>query len=317
MVYRPRFPIIPKFGGRINVTTMTRAILPLVRRLHGERPFDVIDASFFFPDGAVAARLAKALGIPFSVKARGADIHYWGKRADTRRAVQRAGKDAAGLLAVSAAMKRSMVALGMAEEKITVHYTGVDLDRFRIEDRHAAKDALNLKGPVVASVGALIPRKGQDLLIRAMPSLPDATLLLIGQGPEASALLALAQQLGVSDRVGLVGAIPHDRLPQYLNAADVMALPSASEGLANAWVEALACGTPVVTSDVGGARELIDRPEAGHIVEREPAAIATAIRDLIENPPEREAVRETARRFTWVANGDMLLAHLKGIAGKS
>lgn len=316
MVYRPRFPIIPKFGGRINVTTMTRAILPLVRRLHGERPFDVIDASFFYPDGAVAARIAKALGIPFSVKARGADIHYWGKRADTRRAVLRAGKDAAGLLAVSAAMKRSMVALGMAEEKITVHYTGVDLDRFRIEDRHAAKDALNLKGPVVASVGALIPRKGQDLLIRAMPSLPDATLLLIGQGPEASPLLALAQQLDVADRVGLLGAVPHDRLPQYLNAADVMALPSASEGLANAWVEALACGTPVVTSDVGGARELIDRPEAGHIVEREPAAIATAIRDLIENPPEREAVRETARRFTWVANGDMLLAHLKGIAGK-
>jgi glycosyltransferase involved in cell wall biosynthesis len=93
-----------------------------------------------------------------------------------------------------------------------------------------------------------------------------------------------------------------------------MALPSSSEGLANAWVESLACGTPIVITDVGGARELLDRPEAGHIVDRDPDAIATAIGDLLTNPPEREAVRDAALRFTWEANGDLLLHHLKGIA---
>ena len=100
-------------------------------------------------------------------------------------------------------------------------------------------------------------------------------------------------------------------------AADVMALPSASEGLANAWVEALACGRPIVISDVGGARELMDRPEAGHIVERETEAIAAAIRSLLDNPPDPAAVRETALRFTWQANGDALLEHLRGIVEKA
>src|SRR5690606_37331307 len=117
-VYRPTFPIIPKFGGRTNVYSMTRAILPLVRRLHEEKPFDVIDASFFFPDGPVAQRLSRALGIPYSVKARGADIHYWGARSGTRKMVKRAADRAAGLLAVSAAMKRSMARMGIEDDKI-------------------------------------------------------------------------------------------------------------------------------------------------------------------------------------------------------
>src|SRR3546814_9855510 len=78
-----------------------------------------------------------------------------------------------------------------------------------------------------------------------------------------------------------------------------MALLSASEGLANAWIEALACGTPIVISDAGGAREVVDRAEAGRIVAREPLAIATAIRDLLSNPPSAESVRDTVRRFSW------------------
>ena len=313
-VYRPLFSTIPKIGARFNVGSMTRAILPLVRDLHEQQPFDVIDASFFFPDGPVAQRLSRALGIPYSVKARGADIHYWGKRRDTRRLVKRAGEDAAGLLAVSSAMRRSMVKMGMEAEKIRVHYTGVDLDRFEIADRGAAKEALGFEGPVILCVGALIPRKGQELLVQALPRLPGVTLLFAGQGQYRRALEKQAEERGVDRRIGFLGSVPHDRLPRIYAAADVMALPSSSEGLANAWVESLACGTPIVISDVGGARELLDRPEAGHIVDRDPDAIATAIGDLLTHPPEREAVRDTALRFTWEANGDLLLHHLKGIA---
>jgi glycosyltransferase involved in cell wall biosynthesis len=313
-VYRPTFPIIPKFGGRTNVATMTRAILPLVRRLHQDRPFDVIDASFFFPDGPVAQRLSKALGIPYSVKARGADIHHWGTQRGTRTLVRRAADGAAGLLAVSDAMRRSMGRMGVDADKVRVHYTGVDLDTFEIADREAAKAALGFSGPVVLCVGALIPRKGQDLLVRALADLPDVTLLLAGQGAYRRTLENLAQELGVERRIGFLGSVPHHKLPRIYAAADVMALPSSSEGLANAWVEALACGTPLVITDVGGARELLDRPEAGRIVERTPEAIAEAIRATLADPPDREKVREAALRFTWAANGDTLLAHLQGIA---
>ncbi len=313
-VYRPVFRTIPKIGGRSNVGAMTRAILPLVRRLHAQRPFDVIDASFFFPDGPVARRLSKALGIPYSVKARGADIHHWGTQPSTRKLVRQAADDAAGLLAVSEAMRRSMARMGIDADKIRVHYTGVDLDTFELTDRQAAKAALDFNGPVVLSVGALIPRKGQDLLVRALPQLPDVTLLLAGQGQYRRTLETLAQELGVERRIGFLGSVPHHKLPRIFAAADVMALVSESEGLANAWVESLACGTPIVISDVGGARELLDRPEAGRIVERDPEAIAAAIRAILDNPPAQAAVRESALRFTWQANGDALLAHLQSIA---
>lgn len=313
-VYRPTFATIPKIGARLNVGNMTRAILPLVSRLHGEQPFDVIDASFFFPDGPVARSLSQALNIPYSVKARGADIHYWGNRRDTRALVKRAADDADGLLAVSAAMRRSMARMGMDSDKIRVHYTGVDLDRFELADRAAAKDVLGFEGPVVLCVGALVPRKGQDLLVEALPRLPGITLLFAGQGQHRRALEKQAEELGVDRRIGFLGSVPHDRLPRIYAAADVMALPSSSEGLANAWVESLACGTPVVITDVGGARELVDRPEAGRIVERAPDAIAAAIGELLTHPPEREAVRDAALRFTWEANGDTLLHHLRGIA---
>ena len=315
-VYRPRFTVIPKIGSRFHVASMTRAILPLARRLHAQEPFDVIDASFFYPDGPVARRIAKKLGIPYSVKARGADIHYWGRNPATRKAVLAAGLDASCLLAVSEAMKRSMVMLGMDEGKIRVHYTGVDLDRFAPQDRAAAKAHFGVSGPVILSVGALIPRKGQDILIRALPRLPGVTLLLAGHGPKRAADEALAEELGVSERVGFLDMVPHDHLPALYNAADVMALPSESEGLANAWLEAMACGTPVAITDVGGARELLTEPAAGRLIERNSEAFAEALAQMLVEQPDREAIRSTALRFTWTANGDALYSYLREISAR-
>ena len=86
--------------------------------------FDVIDAEFFWPDGVAAMHLAEALGLPFSIKARGSDIHFWGRRPAVAAQMLEAGRKAGGLLAVSAALKSDMAAMGMPEEKIRVHYTG-------------------------------------------------------------------------------------------------------------------------------------------------------------------------------------------------
>jgi teichuronic acid biosynthesis glycosyltransferase TuaC len=319
-VHRPRFTVIPKIGGRWHVDSMTRAITPLVRKLHAEKPFDVIDASFFFPDGPVAARLSKMLGIPFSIKARGADIHYWGTAPATAKQVLDAGRKASGLLAVSAAMKESMIALGMDGEKIRVHYTGVDLDRFQPMDKSIVRQELGIKdidAKLILCVGALIPRKGQDLLIQSLRKLPGYGLMLAGAGPAKDSLQKLATCLGVDNRVTFLGAVPHTDLPKLFNAADVMALPSASEGLANAWVESLASGTPIVISDVGGARELLNDPAAGRIIERNSGDIAHAIRELLDHPIDRDAVRAAALRFTWATNGDALVEHLREIANAS
>ncbi|OMJ30742.1 glycoside hydrolase, partial [Sphingomonas sp. Sph1(2015)] len=256
-VSRPRFPTIPGTAGRFHVPALARALTPVLDRLWDEARFDVIDASFFFPDGPAAVALGRRYGVPVSIKARGADIHLWGRAPATRHQVARAAMRADGLLAVSDAMADDVAALGVSRHRIRVHHTGVDQSRFQPIDREAAKQALGVTGPLVVSLGALIPRKGHGVVIDAVARLPGVTLMIVGEGAERATLTARAERAGIADRVRLIGAIPHAELPPLLGAADVMALASASEGLANAWVESLACGTPVVITPAGGAGDVV------------------------------------------------------------
>jgi teichuronic acid biosynthesis glycosyltransferase TuaC len=312
-VYRPHFSHLPGFQGRFDSGAITRILLPLLTAIRREFPFDLIDAEFFFPDGPAAIELGKHFGVPVSIKARGSDIHFWGDASATQRQIVGAGQAAQGLLAVSAALKRDMVAMGMSEERIRVHYTGVDLDRFKPLDRMKTKTALGINGPLIASVGGLIARKGQPLVIDALTSIPSATLALIGNGPDRDMLSAQVSECGLTDRVIFTGSLPQDEIATWVAAADVMALPSASEGLANAWVEALACGTPIVIADVGGARELLSEPEAGRFVARDAADVSAAISDLLANPPQQADVRAVVEDFTWARNTQTLYDHFRGL----
>lgn len=310
-VLRPRFRLLPAIGGRFNPRAIVRAVWPIVRRLHAAQPFDLVDAQFFYPDGPAAVRLAAALGVPCSIKARGADIHHWGHAAGTAEQVRRAGQAAAGLLAVSQGLADDMVTLGLPRERITVHRTGLDRTVFRPLDQAACRTALGLPqaGPVLATVGALIPRKGQRHAIEALVALPEAILVLAGAGPDEAALRGLARDRGVGQRVRFLGPVPHTDLPQVLSAADVFVLPTASEGLANAWVEALACGTPVVTTPIPGAQELLTSPDYGRFAGRDGQDIAKAVSDLLAHRPTREAVCAGAAGFSWEANAASLIDH--------
>ena len=225
-----------------------------------------------------------------------------------------AARAAGGLLAVSEGLKRDMTGLGIPADKVKVHYTGIDLDRFLPLDRAREKARLGIEGPLIVTPGALIERKGQKLAIEALARLPDATLLMAGDGPDRKALERQAQKLGVAGRARFLGSRPHEEMPRLLAAADVMLLPSRSEGLANVWVEALACGTPVVTCQAGSAGEAIDRPAAGRMVEREPGELAAAVRALLATPPAQDEVRKAALRFSWQRNSEELAAHLRAVA---
>ena len=312
-IWRPRFRHWPGSDGRFDVAALVQTLTPLLAKIRQDFRFDVIDAQYFFPDGPAALALGKHFGVPVSIKARGADIHYWGHRPVPGRAICKAGQAADGLLAVSAALKADMVQLGFPEDRIKVHYTGVDLALFRPQNRAQAKAHLGIYGPLIASLGALIPRKQQSLVIEALTAVPDAQLALIGDGPEHARLKALAQQLGVAERIIWPGALPPADVALWLAAADVMALTSASEGVANAWVEALACGTPIIITDVGGARELLTDDKAGQIVPQDAKAIAAAISSLICDPPSQQLCRSRATRFTWATNAQALRDHLSAL----
>jgi teichuronic acid biosynthesis glycosyltransferase TuaC len=312
-VLRPRFTLIPAVGGPFNPMMIARAALPLARRLHAEMPFDLVDAQFFYPDGPAAARIARELRLPLSIKARGADISLWGTKPYALKKMQAAARQAAGLLAVSAALAEDMAAIGLPREKITVHYTGLDRALFRPMGREEARAQLSFPlaqdEHLLACVGALIPRKGQQFVLRALAELPNTHLVLVGTGPDEAALRKLADELGAAQRVHFLGSLDHRALPLVLSAAAAMVLPSASEGLANAWVEALACGTPLVITDAGGARELVRVPEAGRIVARDASSIAAGVREVIAAKYMPETVAAEAARFSWDANAAALAAY--------
>lgn len=315
--WRPRFTTLPATQGRFHVPALVRRLTPLLTELRRDFPFDVIDAEFFFPDGPAAVALGRHFGVPVSIKARGADIHHWGSAPATAAQVVTAGRQADGLLTVSDALKADMVALGMPAAGIRVHHTGVDLARFAPGDRTVLKAALGVTGPLIVSLGALIPRKGHDIVLRAVAALPGVALLIAGEGPERIALTAAIAALGVGDRVRLLGAVPHGEMPALLAAADVMALASASEGLANAWVEALACGTPIVITAAGGAGDVVRSAAAGRIVARDADAFRAAIADLLAAPPAPHDTRQAALGFTWEANRAALYDHLAGLVSAS
>jgi hypothetical protein len=127
---------------------------------------------------------------------------------------------------------------------------------------------------------------------------------------------SLAKQLGISERVRFMGAVPHDDLPALFAAADIMALVSSSEGLANAWVEALACGTPIVASDVGGIRELMKNDAAGRIVAKDPQDIADAVRSILYNPPQPADVTANVQAFSWNENARQLADFFRTVSGR-
>ncbi len=315
-IHRPRYLALPKLGAFTNDTAIVRATRPIVQRMidNGFRP-DVIDAEFFWPCGVAAATLGREFGIPVSIKARGSDITHWSTLPVVRAKLLQAAQSATGLLAVSEALKTDMVQIGMAPDKIRVHYTGVDLSIFNVADRHASRATLGLKHdvPTLVCVGNLVPWKGHRLLIAGLALVPNVHLLIVGHGPEREALEREAATLGLANRIHFAGAMPHADLPTWFNAADASILCSKREGLANVWVESLACGTPVIATNVGGAAECTSDITGALIETREPQAVAKAIQAVQAKHYDRQALRQAAGRFTWEKNTEKLLAHLQSL----
>ena len=311
--YRPRFVHVPGPGARFDAAAIFRAIKPMLATLRHEFAFDVIDAQFFWPDGPAAVQLGRNFGVPVSIKARGADIHYWGAQPVIGTLVAEAGQRADGMLAVSEALKYDMIALGMPGDEIAVHRTGIDRTLFRVRPRDDAKRMVGISGPLIVSVGNLIVRKRHDVVIDAIARLPDVRLVIIGDGDQRSALSDQIARLGLGSRLTLLGSQPHAAIADWLVAADAMVLMSRSEGLANAWVEALASGTPLVIADAGGAREVVDRPEAGEIVSADPNAVANAVARVLLRNADRETVAATVADYSWARNTETLYAHLAAL----
>lgn len=319
-IVHPRYPVIPRVGMSLTPWMMARSAMPVIKKIIREGyDFDMIDAHYFYPDGVAAAWLAKQLGKPLVITARGTDLNLIPQYRLPRTMIQWAARRASGMITVCQALKDVLVELGVEAERVTVLRNGVDLDMFHpAPQRQALRERLGLTRETLLSVGHLVERKGHDLVIRALLELPEMDLLIAGDGEEEANLKRLAAEIGVEDRVHFLGAISHDRLREYYGAVDVLVLASSREGWANVLLESMACGTPVVATRVWGTPEVVASPDSGVLTERrDPAAIAKAVIRLLDNYPDRAAVRRYAQQFSWDATtqGQLdLFSRIPGVA---
>jgi glycosyltransferase involved in cell wall biosynthesis len=278
------------------------AAKPVIERILTQHSFDLIDAHYLYPDGVAAVLLGRYFRKPVVMTALGSDVNLIPRYLVPRRMILWAARHAAGVITVAHALKDKLAELGVPAGRIEVLRNGVDLRLFRPVDREVWRRQLGFGRPTLLSVGNLVPLKGHDIAIRALQLLPDIDLVIIGTGPEHNALVALARESGVANRVTLVGVMTQEELRNYYGAADALILASSREGWANVLLESMACGTPVVASKVGGTPEVVTAPEAGRLMaQRTPAALADAVRDLFSAYPDRSATRRYAEAFSWDA----------------
>ncbi len=322
-VWHPRYLAIPRVGAGLAPDLLYRAGLSAVRNLARRGlTFDVIDAHYFYPDGVAAALLGEALQLPVVITARGTDLTLIPTEAGPRARIKWAIQHASASVAVCNDLGRRLVALGASEKRTIVLRNGVDLELFTQADRQAARTALDINTFTVLSVGSLIPRKGHHLAIEAIALRADCALLIAGGGPQRAELEALARRLGVDERVRFLGDVPHRDLPRLYAAADVLLLASEREGWANVLLEAMACGTPVIATDVNGTSEVVRSSAAGRLIPRRtPEAIIDTLDDLRRDLPHRQDTRSYAEQFSWEpiarANRTLLTAAARaGYAGR-
>ncbi|GAN77664.1 glycosyltransferase family 4 protein [Acidisphaera rubrifaciens] len=314
-VHHPRYAAIPRVGTPVAPFLLYRGALRAIRGLMREGlRFDAIDAHYLYPDGVAATWLAQRLGCPVVLTARGSDVTQLPDQRIPRLLIRRAIARADALIAVSAAIGQALTTLGAPDEKVHVLRNGVDCTIFRPVDRAAARAALGLTRTTLLSVGHLIPRKGHHLVVEAMAELPDCDLVIVGDGPEREALRALIARCGLGGRVRLLGAQPHADLPRFYTAADALVLASSREGWANVLLEAMACGTPVIASNIPGNPEVVQRREAGRILRANTLdGIAAAARELLADPPDRAATRAYASGYSWDATSAGQFALFAGL----
>ncbi len=270
----------------------------------GYRP-DVLDAHFIWPDGVAVSLLARRLGLPYVITLRG-KIYPCLEVPWQRRQCAEALRGAAAVMSVDERMAQIARELGAAPDRVSVVPNGVDLTRFRLADRYEARRQLGLpeQGRLLVTVAHLGVRKGHREAITALARLPeDVRLLLVGGGltrGDANRLRRLAETLGVGQRLLLAGVQSADRVPDYFAAADVGLLASYREGCPNAVLECLACGRPVVATDVGAVPDLIEPGRNGQIVPvRDVEALTAALQKVLDRTWEPEEVRHSPAVRSW------------------
>lgn len=308
-IHAPRFFSLPGLFKSWDSVFMAFGSYFTVRRLKREFGCTVIDAHFGYPDGHAASLLGRWFGLPYLVTLRGSERTYVETPAFRRRIA--AGLNGAHtVVAVSDSLRQLAIRLGVPETRAIAIGNAVDSTVFTPEDRQAARARLDIppEAQVIVSVGWLIERKGYHRVIEVLPELvkshPKLLYLIVGgaagaDGMEAQ-LRSQVRSLGLDAHVRFLGPMPQPSLKWPLSAADLFVLATRREGWANVFLEAMACGLPVITTDVDGNREVVCRDSLGQVVSfGDPVALQQAIHTGLEVAWDRSVIRAYALENAW------------------
>lgn len=319
-VHHPRYLVTPKVGMSWYGRWMSIGVRRTVEEIHRREPIDVIDGHYIYPDGTAAVDLGRDLGIPVVLSARGTDLNLYPSIPAIRPILERNLERTDHLICVCSDLKDVALELGMPANRISVVGNGVDTAVFSPGSQAEARRTLGLPMDrrIFVAVGHLTERKGFHLAIEALASLAnkDALLAVVGAGPEGAALAALAERLGVKDRVIMPGAVLNRDLPAWYRAGDVFVLASSREGWPNVVCEAQATGLPVVATAVWGIPEIVSEPYLGTLVkERTSPALAAAMASSLAASWDRPRIAELGQSRSWENVSDRLQPIFASVAG--
>ncbi|MES2408227.1 MAG: glycosyltransferase [Pseudomonadota bacterium] len=316
-VLHPRFFSVPGAFKQLDGFFMALGSYFTLKKLQCDRKLDILDAHFAYPDGYAATLLGKWLEVPVTITLRGTEIPH-SSNAKLRPLLVRALTRAARVFSVSGSLRRHAISLGISADKIRVVGNGVDSAKFNRVNRAEARAQLGISidVPVLISVGGLVERKGFHRVIECLPALkiryPNLVYLIVGgASAEGDMRAELDQQvaaLSLQDTVRFLGIIPAASLKWPLSAADVFVLSTRNEGWANVFLEAMACGLPVVSTDVGGNAEVVCSDELGIIVPfGDRTSLSAALLTALEKNWDRAAIIGYAHVNDWQTRVEVLV----------
>lgn len=323
-VYHPRYFITPKIGRRYYGLFYYLSIRSFVKKLQREHSFEIIDSHWAYPDGYACVKLGKFLNCPVSVSLRGSDIHSYIDFPPRRIRITETLNNADIVIPVSSSMKPLIAQLGVDENKTSVIENAVDHDLFGHIEMAQAKKCLQLKTKkIILSVGRFEQPKRFDLLIKAFARLSkdtysDYSLVLVGGGSLEENLKDISIVNKVSDRVVFAGPQPQDMLKNWYNAAEIVCLASDKEGCPNVLLESLACGTPIVASDVGGVSDIISNDKLGVVVpSNDIQSWETALKKACGAFWNRQVIEQSQADNSWDAVAAKIIKEFQQINPKS
>jgi glycosyltransferase involved in cell wall biosynthesis len=305
-VFQPQYLTLPKIGVLFCGYTYFLAINKFLMALRKQFPFDLIISYWVYPDGFAAALCAKKFNVPLIIRPRGSDINVWIKHGILRRIIKKTLRKAQKIIPVCNDLKQSIKTLGVKEEKISSVSLGVEHKKFFPMEKDACREKFNLEmnKKIVLFVGNFIEVKGIDYFLKAIEILDnngrdDIIIQMLGSGKLKNKIESVIRNNG-NLSINIQGEIAHNELPIWMNASDVFCLPSLSEGFPNVLMEALACGLPVVATNVGGIPEIINNENLGILVPpRNEKALADAIEAALSREWNKEKLVERVREESW------------------